>query len=148
MNDCEFVGNLVKDPVLRQPQTGKAVVSFTIATNEDYVTPQGEKKQLTDYINVVAWGNLAQAAGQQLHKGMRVLIHGRQSTRSYQGQDGQKRWTTEINASLIAIPLSTQQGQHGGQYPQQSPQAQGGGWSQFGQTSPQATGVYDEQIPF
>ncbi len=138
MNDCEFVGNLVKDPVLRQTQTGKAVVSFTIATNEGYVTPQGEKKQLTDYINVVAWGNLAQAAGQQLHKGMRVLIHGRQNTRSYQGQDGQKRWTTEINANLIAIPLSTQQGQH----------AQGGGWSQFGQTSPQATGVYDEQIPF
>ncbi len=142
MNDCKFMGNLVKEPTLRQTQSGKAVVSFTIATNEDYVTPQGEKKQLTDYINVVAWGNLAQAAGQQLHKGMRVLIHGRQSTRSYQGQDGQKRWTTEINANLIAIPLSTQQNQ------QQAPQNQQGGWNQFGQAAPQAVDMFGEQIPF
>lgn len=142
MNSCEFVGNLVKDPTLRQTQNGKAVVSFTIATNEDYVTPQGEKKQLTDYINVVAWGNLAQAAGQQLRKGMRVLIHGRQSTRSYQGQDGQKRWTTEINANLIAIPLSTQQNQ------QQAPQNQQNGWNQFGQAAPQAVDMFGEQIPF
>lgn len=142
MNNCEFVGNLVKDPTLRQTQNGKAVVSFTIATNEDYVTPQGEKKQLTDYINVVAWGNLAQAAGQQLRKGMRVLIHGRQSTRSYQGQDGQKRWTTEINANLIAIPLSTQQNQ------QQAPQNQQNGWNQFGQAAPQAVDMFGEQIPF
>lgn len=142
MNNCEFVGNLVKDPTLRQTQNGKAVVSFTIATNEDYVTPQGEKKQLTDYINVVAWGNLAQAAGQQLRKGMRVLIHGRQSTRSYQGQDGQKRWTTEINANLIAIPLSTQQNQ------QQAPQNQQNGWNQFGQAAPQVVDMFGEQIPF
>ena len=119
MNDCEFIGNLTKDPVIRNTKTGKAVASFSIATNRDYVTPQGEKKQLTDYVNVVAWGELASAVSQYLQKGKRVLVQGRQSTRSYDDPQGQKRWVTEIIARIIALPLPThaqnQQAQQGGQ---------------------------------
>lgn len=119
MNDCEFIGNLTKDPVLRNTKTGKAVAAFSIATNRDYVTPQGEKKQLTDYVNVVAWGELASAVSQYLQKGKRVLVQGRQSTRSYDDPQGQKRWVTEIIARIIALPLPThaqnQQAQQGGQ---------------------------------
>ncbi len=140
MNNCEFIGRLTKDPVVRTTKTGKAVVSFSMATNESYVTPQGEKKELTDYINVVVWGYLAQAAAEQLRKGTMVLVQGRQSTTSYMGQDGQKKWSTKINADVIAIPLSAQQ-------PQQ-PQAQGDSWGQFGQASPQATDMFGQEIPF
>lgn len=140
MNNCEFIGRLTKDPVVRTTKTGKAVVSFSMATNESYVTPQGEKKERTDYINVVVWGYLAQAAAEQLRKGTMVLVQGRQSTTSYTGQDGQKKWSTKINADVIAIPLSTQQ--------TQQPQAQGDGWGQFGQASPQATDMFGQEIPF
>ena len=149
MNNCEFVGNLTKDPVIRTTQTGKAVVGFSIATNEQYITPQGEKKEIVSYINVVAWGPLAQAAATELRKGMRVLVQGRQSTRSYTGKDGQKKWTTEINANIIARPLSTQQAQQSQGYQQpQQPQAQNGGWNHFGQAEPQATDMFGQEIPF
>ncbi len=140
MNNCEFIGRLTKDPVVRTTKTGKAVVSFSMATNESYVTPQGEKKELTDYINVVVWGYLAQAAAEQLRKGTMVLVQGRQSTTSYTGQDGQKKWSTKINADVVAIPLSTQQAHQ--------TQAQGDSWGQFGQASPQATDMFGQEIPF
>lgn len=56
MNDMRILGNLTKDPVIRNTNNGKTVASFSVAMNRDYVTPQGEKKQLTDYVNVVVWG--------------------------------------------------------------------------------------------
>lgn len=164
MNNCEFIGNLTKDPVLRSTQTGKAVASFSIATNEPYTTPGGEQKQLTDYINVVVWGNLAQAAAHVLRKGTRVLVQGRQSTRSYTGQDGQKRWVTEVVARVIAMPLVPQQPQQQApQQPQQNwaqgqpAQQQGAqmpgnspGWGQFGQVVPQPVDMFgnDNGMPF
>ncbi len=148
MNDCEFIGNLTKDPVIRTTQTGKAVVGFSMATNEPYITPHGEKKEIVSYINVVAWGNLAQAAATELRKGMRVLVHGWQSTRSYTGKDGQKKWVTEINANVIARPLSTQQSQQQNHQQPQQPQAQNGGWNRFGQAEPQATDMFGQEIPF
>ena len=176
MNDCEFIGNLTKDPVIRNTKTGKAVASFSIATNRDYVTPQGEKKQLTDYVNVVAWGDLASAVSQYLQKGKRVLVQGRQSSRSYHDPQGQKRWVTEIIARIIALPLPThaqnQQAQQGGQQwgwgngqqngynqpPQNSysqppqgeaPHGNSPDWGQFGQAAPQRSGNgKDEDIPF
>lgn len=163
MNSVELIGNLAKDPVLRSTNTGKAVASFSIATNEGYTTPQGEQKQITDYHNVVAWGNLAQAAAHALRKGVRVLVQGRQSTRSYTGQDGQKRWVTEVVASVIALPLSTQQPQQGPQQPQQNwsqgqPVQQQGApmpgnspdWGQFGQVVPQPVDMFGNNngMPF
>lgn len=159
MNTCTFIGNLTKDPVIRNTQSGKAVASFSIATNEDYVTPQGEKKQLTSYINIVVWGGLAQTVATKLQKGVRVLVQGRQSTRSYTGNDGQKRWVTEVVAQVIALPLrAPQQGAApSNQYPQQpqggqyqQPQGQGGGWSQFGQPTPLPTSTFapDDGFPF
>lgn len=138
MNDCEFIGNLTKDPVIRNTKTGKAVASFSIATNRDYVTPQGEKKQLTDYVNVVAWGELASAVSQYLQKGKRVLVQGRQSTRSYDDQQGQ---LSQVN------PYQPQ----GNGYPQQgaAPHGNSPDWGQFGQAAPQGSGNgKDEDIPF
>ncbi len=156
MNDCTFVGNLTREPVVKATQTGKAVAGFTIAADESYTTQQGETKEFTSYINVVAWGYLAEAAGNQLHKGMRVMVHGRQSTRSYNGNDGQKRWTTEITADTIALPLSTKSRQNAAptqqgyqNVPAPVQQAQGNpGWDQFGHATPQSTDMFGEEIPF
>lgn len=99
------MGNLARDPVIRATKTGRAVASFTVAVNRNYTTPQGEQKELTDWINVVAWGNLAESVGNQLKKGMRVFVEGRLSTRSYDTPEGQRRWVTEVVANFVALPL-------------------------------------------
>lgn len=134
MNDMRILGNLTKDPVIRNTNNGKTVASFSVATNRDYVTPQGEKKQLTDYVNVVVWGDLAIAVQKNLMKGRRVYVEGRLSTRSYEDKSGQKRYVTEVVASIIALPLSAQQGGNQQGYQQNGQNGYGGGYNQnFGQ---------------
>lgn len=142
MNIVQITGHLGKDPVVRSTKTGKAVASFSLASSRFYKTPQGEEKELTDWVNVVAWGALAEAARNSLHKGNYVYIEGRYSTQSYDAQDGTKRYITEVVANMIALPLSTMQ-------PKPS-----GNFSQFGQTIPEPTKQEmmgppnDEDIPF
>lgn len=105
MNSVQVMGNLARDPVIRATKTGRAVASFTVAVNRNYTTPQGEQREITDWINVVAWGNLAEAVGNQLKKGSRVFVEGRFTTRSYDTPDGQRRWISEVTANFIAVPL-------------------------------------------
>ena len=105
MNSVQVMGNLARDPQIRATKTGRAVASFSIAVNRNYTTPQGEQRELTDWINVVAWGNLAEAVGNQLKKGTRVFVEGRYSTRSYDTPDGQRRYVTEVVANMIALPI-------------------------------------------
>lgn len=105
MNTVQILGNLGKDPDIRATNTGKTVASFSVAVSRKYTTPQGEEKELTDWVNVVAWGNLAEAVGNQLKKGSRVFVEGRYSTRSYEDKNGQKRYVTEVIANMIAKPL-------------------------------------------
>nr|DAG31855.1 MAG TPA: Single strand binding protein [Caudoviricetes sp.] len=138
MNIVEVTGNLTKDPTIRTTKTGKAVATFTVASNRNYTTSQGEVKQLTDWVNVVAWGGLAEAAGNQLKKGSRVFVEGRYSTRSYDAQDGTKRYITEVNANMIALPLSTVASQGKGNF------------SQFGAPTQQEMSQLpsNEDIPF
>lgn len=140
MNSVQVLGNLTRDPQIRATKTGRAVASFSIAVNRAYTTPQGEKKELTEFINVVAWGDLAEAVGNQLKKGTRVFVEGRYSTRSYEAQDGSRRYVTEVVANLIAIPLQTKN--TGNNISQAK-----GDFSQFGTMEPD-TGTTSEQIPF
>lgn len=105
MNHVEVEGNLTRDPVVRSTKTGKAVAAFTVAVNREFVTPQGEKKEMTDWINVVAWGNLAEQVGNTCRKGMRAFVSGRITTRSYDDQSGQRKWVTEVTAEFIGAPL-------------------------------------------
>ena len=105
MNSVQVMGNLARDPQIRATKTGRAVASFSIAVNRNYTTPQGEQRELTDWINIVAWGNLAEAVGNQLKKGNRVFVEGRYSTRSYDTPDGQRKYVTEVVANMIAVPL-------------------------------------------
>jgi single-strand DNA-binding protein len=114
MNSVQILGNLTRDPQIRATKTGRSVASFSVAVSRNFVSPSGEQREMTDYINVVAWGYLADAVGNQLHKGSRVFVEGRYSTRNYEAQDGTKRYVTEVNANMIAIPLGSARG------PQQS----------------------------
>lgn len=81
------------------------MASFTVAVNRSFTTPQGEQREITDWINVVAWGNLAEAVGNQLKKGSRVFVEGRFTTRSYDTPDGQRRWVSEVTANFVALPI-------------------------------------------
>jgi single-strand DNA-binding protein len=105
LNKVMLIGRLTRDPEMRYTPSGSPVTTFSIATNRYGQGTDGEKKEYTDYHNVVAWNvgrrNLAEICGQYLHKGNLVYVEGRLQTRSWEGQDGQKRKTTEINATDV-----------------------------------------------
>lgn len=94
-NRVELIGNLTRDPELRYTPNGAAVCTFGMATNRTYVT-EGERKEEADFHRLVAWNKLAELCQQLLKKGNKVFISGRLQTRSWEGQDGEKRTVTEI----------------------------------------------------
>jgi single-strand DNA-binding protein len=105
LNKALLIGRLTKDPEMRYTPSGTAVTNFSIATNRWSTSPDGERKEFTDYHNIVAYNagkrNLAEVVAQYTRKGALVFIEGRIQTRSWEGQDGQKRRTTEIIANDV-----------------------------------------------
>lgn len=96
LNLVQLIGNLTKDPELRYTPQGTAVATFGLATNRYWTTDSGEKKEDTEFHRIVAWNKLAELCSQLLSKGRKVYVSGRISTRTWTGQDGQQRTTTEI----------------------------------------------------
>jgi len=96
LNKVLLIGNLTRDPELRYTPSGTAVCTFGLATNRQWVTESGEKKEDAEFHRIVAWQKLAEICGKYLQKGRMVYIEGRLQTRSWTGQDGQQRTTTEI----------------------------------------------------
>lgn len=105
MNTVQITGNLAKDPIIRATKTGKAVASFSVGVSKKITKANGDTLDLTDWINVTAWGNLAEAVGNELTKGSCVFVKGRYATRSYDTPDGQRRYITEVVANIIAKPI-------------------------------------------
>lgn len=105
MNTVQITGNLAKDPTIRATKTGKPVASLSIAVNRKITKQNGDTLELTDWVNVTAWGNLAEAVGNELTKGSYVFIAGRYATRAYDAPDGQRRYVTEVVANIIAKPI-------------------------------------------
>jgi len=101
-NQAIILGNLTKDPEVRNTPNGQVVANFSVATNRRWTDKAGEKQEATEFHNVVVWGKLAEIAGQILYKGRKALIVGRLQSRSWDGQDGVKRSTTEIVASELS----------------------------------------------
>jgi single-strand DNA-binding protein len=95
-NKAIVLGNLTRDPESRTLPSGQSVVNFSVATNRIYTDKSGAKQQNTEFHNVVAFGKLAEICSRYLNKGKMVLVEGRLQTRSWQGQDGVKRYRTEI----------------------------------------------------
>jgi single-strand DNA-binding protein len=95
-----LIGRLTRDPEMRYTPSGQPLTSFSIATNRYGSGPDGERREFTDYHNIVAWNigkrNLAEIVAQYTKKGSLVYVEGRLQTRSWEGQDGQKRRTTEV----------------------------------------------------
>lgn len=95
-NKAIIIGNLTRDPEVKTTPNGHNVATYSVATNRFWTKPQGERQQFTEYHNIVAWGKLADISSQYLKKGSLVMIEGRLQTRSWEGQDGVKRYRTEI----------------------------------------------------
>lgn len=96
LNRVQLIGNLTRDPELRYTPNGNAVCSFSLATNRSWTTDTGEKREESDFHRIVSWNKLAEICSQFLTKGRKVYVEGRLSTRSWQGQDGAQRSTTEV----------------------------------------------------
>lgn len=100
MNKWIGTGNLGKDVELKYTQTGKAVANFSIAVTEKW-SVNGEKKERTDWINIVVWDKLGELCSQYLSKGSKCLVEGKIQTRSYDDKSGNKRYVTEIVAQSV-----------------------------------------------
>ncbi|MEA1937034.1 MAG: single-stranded DNA-binding protein [Patescibacteria group bacterium] len=116
-NKAIVVGNVTRDPEIRTTPSGQNVASIGVATNRVWNTASGEKQEKTEFHNIVAWGKLAEICGQYLTKGQLVLFEGRMETRSWEGQDGVKKYKTEIIAENMQMgPRTRSQENSGGSY--------------------------------
>ncbi len=102
VNQVMLMGNLTRDPELRQTPNGQSVVSFSLALNRAYKDQSGQWQEATDFIDVVAWAGLAERVSQYLSKGSRCLVQGRLQSRSWE-QDGQKRSKVEVLANDVTF---------------------------------------------
>ncbi len=101
-NQVILMGNLTRDPELRQTPNGQSVCSFSLALNRSYKATDGNWTEVTDYVDIVAWGPLGERVGQYLTKGRPCLVNGRLQSRSWE-QDGQKRSKVEVNANDVTF---------------------------------------------
>ena len=103
LNKVMIIGRLTKDPEGRATPTGQSVCSFSLATNRVYTDAQGQKQDKSEFHNIVAWGKLADICTQYLTKGKRTYIEGRLQTRDWVGQDGVRRYSTEVIAENMIM---------------------------------------------
>lgn len=104
MNKCQFIGRLGRDPEVKQMPNGRAVANFSIACGQSWKDKQtGEKKERTEWINIVAFEKLGEICGQYLKKGSQVYIEGRFTTRKWQDKEGKDRYTTEVIAEQMQM---------------------------------------------
>ena len=101
LNKIMVIGNVGTDPEMRFTPNGKPVTSFRLATNRFFTTSEGERKRETEWFDVVTWDRQAESCNQFLTKGQRVYVEGRLRTRSWDGQDGQRRFRVEIHANRV-----------------------------------------------
>lgn len=103
VNKCLFIGNLTADPEIRTMPNGEQVANFSIALNEKYKAKDGNVVENVEYVRIVLYRRLAEIAGQYLHKGSQVYIEGRLKTRKWQDNNGQDRYTTEIQGDNLQM---------------------------------------------
>lgn len=101
LNKVILIGNLTRDPELRYTPQGNAVCNFGLATNRQWTTDDGQKHEEAEFHNIVVWNKLAEIVAEFLKKGRQAYVEGRLSTREWEGQDGQKRRTTEVIANEV-----------------------------------------------
>jgi len=113
VNKAILIGNLGRDPELRYTQNGQAVVNFTLATSENWTDKSGQRVERTEWHRIVVWGKVGELCAQYLSKGRTVYVEGRIQTREWEDKEGNKRFTTEINAQTVQF-LGGPRGEGGG----------------------------------
>ena len=101
LNKAQVIGNLTRDPELKQIPSGQSVCTFGVATNRRWKTQSGEMQEAVEFHNIVCWGKVAELAEQFLKKGSKVFIEGRLQTRNWEDDAGIKHYRTEIVAQDI-----------------------------------------------
>lgn len=147
VNKAILVGNLGRDPELRHTQNGQAVANFTLATSESWTDKSGERQERTEWHRIVVWGRQAEMCAQYLSKGRTVYVEGRIQTREWEDKDGNKRYTTEINASNITFIGPRTDGGGGGGGGSYSGGGGGGGGARNDAPTDAGPPV-DDDIPF
>ncbi len=150
-NKAFVLGNLGKDPELRQTTSGINVCTFSVATSENY-TKNGQKVEETDWHNIVVWDKHAEACKKFLTKGSKVFVEGKMRTRKYDDKNGVTRYTTEIIASKVDFvstkndgarpPHPAEEAKTGGPFPPNTVEANAG------MSSPPMDITDYDQIPF
>lgn len=115
LNKAIIYGNLTRDPEMKALPSGASVTTFSLATNRVYNDKDGKKQEQTDYHNIVVFGRQAETVNQYLKKGSGALVEGRIQTRSWDADDGSKRYRTEIVADRVQFgPRAGGSGADGG----------------------------------
>ena len=112
MNKVILIGNLTRDPELSQTNSGISVCRISIAVSRRYPNADGSRE--TDFFNVTAWRTIAENCSKYLKKGSKVAVVGSIQNRSYEGQDGTKKFTTDIMADEIEFISTKNEGENGG----------------------------------
>ena len=103
LNKVMLIGNVGTDPEMRYTANGNAVTTFRMAVNRNYSGPDGERREETEWFSIVTWNKLAETCSQFLQKGRSAYVEGRLQTRSWEGQDGQRRFKTEVIANTVQV---------------------------------------------
>ncbi|HLF27978.1 MAG TPA: single-stranded DNA-binding protein [Anaerolineae bacterium] len=103
LNKVMIIGQLGRDPEMRYTPSGRPVTSFSLAASRSWTTSEGDRREETEWFNVVTWGSLAEICKQHLHKGQTVYVEGRLQTRGWEDQEGKKHYRTEIVASEMIM---------------------------------------------
>jgi single-strand DNA-binding protein len=143
VNKVIIVGRLGKDPEVRTVGNGGTVAQLTVATSENWVDKEGQKQERTEWHRVVAWGKLGEICGKHLSKGRQVYVEGRLQTRSWEDQQGQKKYSTEIVASTVQFLGAA--GERSENTSRSNQNDFGGGAQDFG---PEPSFDSSEEIPF
>lgn len=102
-NHVQLIGNVGQEPTITNLESGKKIARFSLATNEYYKDGKGEKQTDTNWHTVVAWGKTAEIIEKYVNKGKEVGIVGKLKTRSYEAEDGNQRYVTEVEANEILL---------------------------------------------
>jgi len=114
VNKVTLIGNLGEDPSLRYIESGDAVCNMSLATNESYTDSDGNEVQNTEWHDVVAWGRLGEVCNEYLSKGSQVYFEGKLQSRSWEDDDGNTRYSTEVKAQEMMFLDSNRNGSPGG----------------------------------
>ena len=149
LNMVQLIGNLTQDPEVKQIPSGASVATITVATNRAWKDQSGQLQEETEFHNVVLWRGLADIASQYMRKGNKVYIRGYLKTRSWDSQDGSKKYRTEIIADDVVLLTARKDGE-GGSAPIASAPSKSTSQSSSGgiQSMPAGEPIQIEDIPF